>query len=230
MDYYIAVQVGTFADGKKTPSFQIYKQVTTELGTFFRVLGAYSDERRDPEVQEVPELEGNNWTRDFESCQRLVVLLNSRNSKPPPMAIIEFYRGSGVDGAGRTIEEVLSFTHDQMEEVHDYIQWLFPLPEPSQWQPQSPILTEAELEVFRTDKDVRRRVLEAYGRWTDFAERTVTEWKIPLDHNHLRITRIIRFLNLVGFNARAELLHRWASRLIVPPETRRFWDNALKSQ
>ena len=52
---------------------------------------------------------------------------------PAESALITFYRGSGTDHAGRRIDEILSWDDAALESVHDYIQWLFPLDEPSRF-------------------------------------------------------------------------------------------------
>jgi len=45
--------------------------------------------------------------------------------------IIGFYDGTEPDHRGRYLHEIQQWTDDQLEVVHDYIQWLFSLPEPS---------------------------------------------------------------------------------------------------
>lgn len=63
-------------------------------------------------------------------------------------ALHEFYTGTGKDAAGRTITQVRNFSYKEMEEVHDYIQWLFPLTETSQFNPDAPILTADDVKAI----------------------------------------------------------------------------------
>jgi hypothetical protein len=49
--------------------------------------------------------------------------------------LLDFYRGVGADTEGRRLEDILAWPDDDLEEVHDFIQWLFPLPEPSRASP-----------------------------------------------------------------------------------------------
>jgi Opioid growth factor receptor (OGFr) conserved region len=42
--------------------------------------------------------------------------------------IVSFYAGETPDSRGRKIEEIWNFNDRQLETVHDFIQWLFPLP------------------------------------------------------------------------------------------------------
>jgi hypothetical protein len=48
-----------------------------------------------------------------------------------PLTLISFYDGSGTDGRGRTLAQILDWDADKLESRHDYIQTLFPLPEES---------------------------------------------------------------------------------------------------
>ena len=63
--------------------------------------------------------------------------------------IIDFYLGKAPDGAGRCIEEIWKFGHERLERVHDYIQWLFPLPDKSPFNRDAPVLTPKTIRAFR---------------------------------------------------------------------------------
>jgi len=135
------------------------------------------------------------------------------------MGLVEFYRDSAKDHAGRTLEDVLGFDNGQLEAIHDYIQWLFPVPEPSRFQPYIPVLTAKDIETFRNDpamqENLRRsfeKMLSFYGfkdtgskveLTADFNERARV-WLTPGNHNFMRITRILRSLTLLGLEAEAQ--------------------------
>jgi len=135
--------------------------------------------------------------------------------------IVAFYEGHGVDGAGRLISEVCTFDHDDLEWHHDYIQWLFPLPQPSRYNPDAPVLKPEAAAAFKGSDDLQARVLWSldvmlafYGLEredgairpaADFAART-DEWAWPDDHNHLRLSRMIQSLHHLGLPAEAEAL------------------------
>jgi hypothetical protein len=63
-----------------------------------------------------------------------------------------------------------------------------------------------------------------------FAER-VAEWMFPNDHNHLRITRILKCLTLCGLGQFAWAFHKALVEAVGPDqvtvETLRFWENAV---
>jgi len=144
-------------------------------------------------------------------------------------AIIDFYRGTGT-GAGRTFEQALALDNISWETAHDIVQWVFPLPEPSKAQPQSPVLTDEELQEFRDDEALRANVIRAYDRWLEFMAGT-SQWKRPGDHNHLRLTRIIRFLSLIGMHQEAANVFKVATEGtegVVPDVTVWYWREAMK--
>jgi hypothetical protein len=51
-----------------------------------------------------------------------------------------FYRGEGEDHCGRKLRQIIAKSDVWLEETHDYIQWLFPLPTASRFNPDAPIL------------------------------------------------------------------------------------------
>ncbi|MGE4062304.1 MAG: opioid growth factor receptor-related protein [Rhodospirillaceae bacterium] len=133
--------------------------------------------------------------------------------------LLDFYRGVGTDAAGRTIEQIWAWDAKRLEMVHDYIQWLFPLPERSRFNPSAPLLTAADIAAFRTDTDLQARALRSLdlmlrfyglergphiGRSADFS--AAAHWLQPLNHNHLRLTRIMLFLRHAALTAQADSL------------------------
>lgn len=47
----------------------------------------------------------------------------------PSSQIFDFFRLAGHDHRGRSLPAIRRFSLDELERQHDYIQWLFPLPE-----------------------------------------------------------------------------------------------------
>ncbi len=101
-----------------------------------------------------------------------------------------FLRGDGSDGRGRSLADVLSFDDRQVEGVHDFIQWLFPLREASRAVPGSPVLDAQEAAAIRDDPQARAGFAAGLERMSRFYAGT-DGWLTGFDHNHLRITRII---------------------------------------
>ena len=72
---------------------------------------------------------------------------------PPPertdSPIVAFYRRGAADDRGRTLDAILAWDDNRLEAVHDYIQWLFPLDEPSRFNPSATLLTPRDRAAFR---------------------------------------------------------------------------------
>jgi hypothetical protein len=164
--------------------------------------------------------------------------------------LVDFYRGQATDAEGRHLEDIWTWDDDELEMVHDYIQWLFPLPEPSAFNPDAPILTAADIAAFRADPAVQgrlaksfERLLRCFGLTIDareavvegesFASRIADVWESP-NHNWLRITRILRSLTLLGLESSAKALFdrltilRRSGRYPITPETFAYWESAVR--
>lgn len=145
--------------------------------------------------------------------------------------IVAFLEGEGVDGRGRTIFEVLGMDDAGLELTHDFIQWLFPLPEPSSAVPDAPVLTAAEVEAIRNSTMAQCALAAATDRMEAFY-RATHAWLQAHDHNHLRITRIIRSLRLLRGDAEADafrdaiLSFVEATRAPVSARSRGYWATA----
>lgn len=147
--------------------------------------------------------------------------------------IINFYRGAGKDDAGRTFDEVLALSHDQLEQKCDWVQWVFSLPEPSRAHPSSPVATREDLEQFRQSAELQAKVGRALTVTVRFLLRG--HWLHPDDHNHLRITRIIRFLTLTGSHVAAHAVYALCSGLMVEAgledaDALWYWAEALEPE
>jgi len=149
--------------------------------------------------------------------------------------LVEFYSGTGVDVEGRTFAEILAWDNHRWERSHTSIQWAFPLNEPSAHNPKAPLLDPETIQLFRTDERLRGNVLAAYTRAKDFFwAQDPPAWMRPRDHNHLRFTRILKFLTLCGFREQAhelygDLLGAVASHPdVISQRTLDFWEGAVK--
>lgn len=143
-----------------------------------------------------------------------------------------FLAGTGRDARGRTLETVLALPDDALEQIHDYIQWLFPLPVPSRAQPHSPVLTPAEAAAIRADPAALASLRRAADRMTAFY-RDTGHWLTRHDHNHLRISRILQSLRLLAGIEDARAFHRAVSArheaagAPIDPRNLRHWTAAL---
>jgi hypothetical protein len=162
--------------------------------------------------------------------------------------LVKFYRGEAPDYQRRMLRGIWGWNDDLLENAHDYIQVLFPLPERSAFNALAPLLDEATIARFRTDETIRANLLQSFGLMlrfygfrldkktgevveaANFRERA-PEWLFPEDHNHLRITRILKCLTLCGLQSQAAAFLR---RLLALPDqdritaaSRQYWRDAV---
>lgn len=166
--------------------------------------------------------------------------------------LLAFYRQDAPDSQGRYLTEIWQQSPAWLERTHDYIQWLFPLREASAFSAQAPQLTAADIEAFRTEPLLRQNLgrslqvmLNFYGleaRETDSGQQIqpkiywdpdLAHWFRVNDHNHLRLTRILRSCALLGLRSEAKALQtclldlakRYPQR--VATTTQHYWQVAL---
>jgi hypothetical protein len=137
--------------------------------------------------------------------------------------LIRFYREEVTDSEGRWIYEVWEQSDEWLESTHNFIQWLFPLMEGSLYNPDAPVLTVEDCEVFRGDADLRARMGRSLSRMLlfyglelqdagsgvlvvalaeNFGQRR-RNWLSPGNHNYLRLTRILKSLTCCGLRGEA---------------------------
>ncbi len=146
--------------------------------------------------------------------------------------LIEFLRGTGPDSHGRYHADILKFSDKELEETHDYIQWLFPLREESKAVPGSPhIESDETVRMLREDEDVQENMVNALVRMERFY-RDNDFWLRQNDHNHLRITRILKSVSLLCSNEDARefhvfILERVAAAQPVTEESLGYWKESV---
>ncbi len=171
--------------------------------------------------------------------------------------LLAFYSGESPDDRGRKLANILKWNDDELENIHDFIQWMFPLRERSGANPQAPVLDESTVEQFHSRGDLQeklraslRRMLKFYGlelktegplavvEGQNFASRSAT-WLTTGNHNHLRITRMIKSLKTLGLGNEADALfaclrviyQRQSARSTSPISARtfQFWQDAASA-
>lgn len=155
--------------------------------------------------------------------------------------ITEFYSEIGQDSAGRTLSETLSKSDDWMDACHDYIQSWFPLTEPSNFNDEAPLLREEDIAWFKNNPDNVYKTVDRYlaflGINPDLTlagnfESRCHLWMGGMDHNHLRISRLLKFLCLIGQRDRAVTIVRLmeeTSEGNLVRNSLRHWKAAVKS-
>src|SRR5210317_1614973 len=117
--------------------------------------------------------------------------------------IVSFLEGKTPDHRGSILAMLLQQTDHQAETTHDYIQWLFPLNEPSRSVNGVPVLTELEIDEIRQSSLAQANLAKSARWFLGFLERN-DHWITKYNHNHLRITRVIKSLRLLASDKAAD--------------------------
>lgn len=162
---------------------------------------------------------------------------------------------SGEENCCGTIIRFTEFSDDQLENSHSWIQYAFPLQEPSEYNSKAPVLTDEEIEWIKSEVGERARInlrlmylriLRFYGfeykpsleevsliPSDNFDERSKV-WLTPFNHNYKRLTRILKCLTLCGMGNYAKELFNALEKLyqdyedIIGDKTFDYWKQAVE--
>lgn len=105
--------------------------------------------------------------------------------------IVACLRTERSDDRGRMIMDIWNYSNEDLENTHDYIQWLFPLFERSAYSPNAPILTIKSAEQIIADKICKNSLNHSLFAMRSFYEEN-SHWVESNNHNLLRITRVLK--------------------------------------
>jgi len=160
--------------------------------------------------------------------------------------LTDFYRGNATDHEGRTLADLWAYSDDEMEMYHDFIQWMFPLRELSRFNPEAPLVENADVAEFKNEPQLRMNLIKSLDRFLaflglarengkvvpgpDYQTKKIV-WAGP-DHNWLRVTRVLHCLRIFGFDAEALALFERLQEINseegsgITAETYRYWQAA----
>jgi Opioid growth factor receptor (OGFr) conserved region len=181
-----------------------------------------------------------------------ILTMTAKDRSTDGRRLLDFYSGPGRDDGGRTLAEILAWDDMLLEQVHDYIQWVFPLPERSGANPEAPVLDAETITEFRAHPALQGKLRQALLRMLEFYglevgpegivragsfEKKAGAWLQTGNHNHLRLTRILRSLRVLGLEQDALSLFRClssvyeeekaAGRPRISARTFEFWAAAV---
>jgi hypothetical protein len=151
--------------------------------------------------------------------------------------LISFYLNEGPDSEGRTLAEIWAMSDDELMHTHDVVQWLFPLTEPSKFNPSAPVLSENQIAAFNSDPRLRDNLLKSFCRFMrvfglDYADGCLQQvahqeiW-MHLNHNWLRFTRILKSLTILGLKDEAMEFFRFLQRKVGNVQSMNYWRKAV---
>ena len=146
------------------------------------------------------------------------------------MDILEFLCGRQSDLMGRNLSDIWSYDDKQIEETHDFIQFLFPLNEPSKSSFHGFYLTEDNVCKIIESSEAKTNIIKSSEWLIGFLDRNRI-WLDGYNHNQLRITRVIKCLRLLVGDDAAD---KWRDRVIefvgdtsgIPDESLAYWMHA----
>ena len=164
--------------------------------------------------------------------------------------VLQFYRDGLPNHDGVTLGQMLRWDDPQLEQVHNYIQWLFPLEVQSDYNSAAPILDAVTIHAFNNDQDLKSRLFSAFHRMLQFYglqldvpsgaivrapnfNARAAVWLTPGNHNFLRITRIIHSMAVLGLPQYARALQRIMLQIannegdsVISRSTQAYWRQA----
>ena len=115
--------------------------------------------------------------------------------------LCDFLEGIGIDHGGR--RRMPSFFDDIKATTHDFIQWLFPLDEVSRAISGAPVLSQTDIQLIHTNNDAQANIRRSAAWFHGFLQRN-DHWRTKYNHNHLRITRVVKSLRLLTDDKEAD--------------------------
>ena len=145
--------------------------------------------------------------------------------------MLNFLKGNETDVYKRYLKDIWIMSDDQIENIHNVIQWVFPLNERSNAVPKSPILTNEEIISIKKSETAQKNIKKSAEWFLEFLSRN-SYWICQNNHNHLRITRAIKSLRLIHSNEEAEKFKNSIMNLIqgnenkINPTSLKYWKNS----
>lgn len=142
--------------------------------------------------------------------------------------VLNFLEQTSGDHRKRMIMDIWAWHDDEWENEHDFIQWLFPLNEKSMSVPNAPVIREPEVSWIKDSKVAQDSLHRSTERYKEFL--TLEKyWKLPNNHNHLRITRVIKSLRMLCGDEEANAFKYWVAGQLgdkidrINTKTKQFW-------
>lgn len=152
------------------------------------------------------------------------------------MDIKLFLSGEGVDAFGRTFSEILNRDNFWWDECHSHMCMVFPLPEPSGFSEEAPILTPEDITLIKASPIAMENILKAFTRYKNFLglkddysvydKSSAKYYELP-NHNWLRFSRVIRCLRIFGYNLEAVGFYEFLKKNVKNAGfSEKYWESA----
>lgn len=145
--------------------------------------------------------------------------------------LCNFFASRAKDDEGRDLSTIIAYSDQELEVIHNYVQWLFPLPEPSAYYSNAPLLSSLEIFEIKNDPTALNGFNTGLQRIRSFYKNT-SHWASDENHNLRRITRIIKSTKLICNKSVSDdffrfIMHRCSELQFAPPaDAINYWIQA----
>ena len=112
------------------------------------------------------------------------------------ISILNFLEGSEPNINKLYIQDIWDLSDEEIENTHDFIQWLFPTDTPSRYNLAAPVLSEQDIINVKKSQKAQTNLKFSANWFLNFLDR-YSYWIDRQDHNQLRIKRIKKCLGLL---------------------------------
>lgn len=128
---------------------------------------------------------------------------------PKLINLMKFFRNEEPNSEGCKLEDILQYSFSKMECQHNFIQWIFPTKERSQYNSTAPLIIDSFKNEFQDDPLAKRYFCESCQLYLNHIGFSCVRgdivcspnpfifYQLP-SHNLLRITRVLNSLNQIG--------------------------------
>ena len=112
------------------------------------------------------------------------------------VSIVDFLEGVEPNINKLYIQDIWDLSDEEIENTHDFIQWLFPTDTPSRYNLAAPVLSEQDILNIQNSEKAKKNLKYSANWFLNFLDRH-SYWIDKHDHNQLRIKRIKKCLRLL---------------------------------
>jgi hypothetical protein len=141
--------------------------------------------------------------------------------------IVDYFLGKSKDTSGYTVNDYLSSHDDWIASQRDYVPWAFPLPEASAGYVDAPVMDQESVTNFKEDSILREMVKQVVNRYLRYLNES-QGWRNSADPDHIRITRMIRFLATIGMKEESQKVSKWCSERGGSKRVKATWESSVE--
>ena len=112
------------------------------------------------------------------------------------VSIVDFLEGVEPNINQLYIQDIWDLSDEEIENTHDFIQWLFPTDKPSRYNLAAPVLSEQDILNVQNSEKAQKNLKYSANWFLNFLDRH-SYWVDKHDHNQLRIKRLKKCLRLL---------------------------------